>query len=163
MTAQAATGVWDTFVASTDRSTNDPTVDVGIASLNIEGSGVGGKMNRVGMHQLTYAKFTGNTFLRGVASNGPRDYSYEPGTSELSGIPGVGLVLDNSIKQGDVYAVDTELEPTAALFQGPQRVGSAHDEETGDDKYFVIDYHLAAIIQSETGRQITGCITPLAW
>jgi hypothetical protein len=40
-------------------------------------------MNRVGMHQLTYAKFTGNTFLRGVASNGPRDYSYEPGTSEL--------------------------------------------------------------------------------
>ena len=163
LTAQAATGVWDTFVASTDRSTNDPTVDIGIASLNIEGSGVGGKMNRVGMHQLTYAKFTGNTFLRGVAINGARDYSYEPGTSELSGIPGVGLVLDNSIQQGEVYAVDTELEPTCALFQGPQRVGSQHDEETGDDKYFVIDYHLAAIIQSETGRQITGCTTPLAW
>ena len=120
LTAQAATGVWDTFVAATDRSTNDPTVDIGIASLNIEGSGVGGRMNRVGMHQLTYAKFTGNTFLRGVASNGPRNYSYEPGTSELSGIPGVGLVLDNSIQQGEVYAVDTELEPTCALFQGPQ-------------------------------------------
>ena len=163
LTAQAATGVWDTFVAATDRSTNDPTVDIGIASLNIEGSGVGGRMNRVGMHQLTYAKFTGNTFLRGVASNGPRNYSYEPGTSELSGIPGVGLVLDNSIQQGEVYAVDTELEPTCALFQGPQRVGSSHDEESGDDKYFVVDYHLAAIIQSETGRQITGCTTPLAW
>ena len=163
LTAQAATGVWDTFVAATDRSTNDPTVDIGIASLNIEGSGVGGRMNRVGMHQLTYAKFTGNTFLRGVASNGPRNYSYEPGTSELSGIPGVGLVLDNSIQQGEVYEVDTELEPTCALFQGPQRVGSSHDEESGDDKYFVVDYHLAAIIQSETGRQITGCTTPLAW
>ncbi len=163
LTVQAATGVWDTFVAATDRSTNDPTVDIGIASLNIEGSGVGGKMNRVGMHQLTYAKFTGNTFLRGVASNGARDYSYEPGTSELSGIPGIGLVLDNSIPQGEVFAVDTELEPTCALFQGPQRVGSQHDEETGDDKYFVIDYHLAATIQSETGRQITGCTTPLAW
>ena len=162
LTAQAATGVWDTFVAETDRSTNDPTVDIGIASLNSEGSGVGCKMNRDGMHQLTYAKFTGNTFLRGVASNGPRDYSYEPGTSELSGIPGVGLVLDNSIPQGEVYAVDTELETTCALFQGPQRVGSAHDDETGDDKYYVIDYHLAATIKSDTGRQITGGPTPLA-
>ena len=36
-------------------------------------------------------------------------------------------------------------------------------QETGDDKYFVIAYHLAAIIQSETGRQLTGCTTPLAW
>jgi hypothetical protein len=162
-TAQAASAAWDTFVTSTDRSTGDPTVDIGIASLNIEGSGVGGKLNRVGMHQLTYAKFTGNTFLRGVASNGPRDYSYEPGTSELVGIPGIGLVLDNGIKQGDVHCVDTELEPNCALFQGPQRVGSQHDEETGDDKYFIIDYHLAAKIQSETGRLITGAITPIAW
>ena len=162
-TAQAAAGVWDTFTAATDHSVNDPTIDIGIASLNIEGSGVGGKLNRVGMHQLTFAKFTGNTFLRGVASNGPRDYNYEPGTSELVGIPGIGLVLDNGIKQGDVHCVDTELEPNCALFQGPQRVGSQHDEETGDDKYFIIDYHLAAKIQSETGRLITGAITPLAW
>ena len=96
-TAQAATGVWDTFTASTDHSVNDPTVDIGIASLNIEGSGVGGRLNRVGMHQLTLAKFTGNTYLRGVASNGPRDYNYEPGTSDLVGIPGIGLVLDLSL------------------------------------------------------------------
>ena len=162
-TAQAAGGLWDTFTTNTDHSINDPTIDIGIASLNIEGSGVGGKLNRVGMHQLTFAKYTGNTFLRGVASNGPRDYNYEPGTSDLVGIPGIGLVLDNGIKQGDVHCVDTELEPNCALFQGPQRVGSMHDEETGDDKYFVIDYHLAAKIQSETGRLITGAITPLAW
>ena len=162
-TAQAAGGLWDTFTTNTDHSINDPTIDIGIASLNIEGSGVGGKLNRVGMHQLTFAKYTGNTYLRGVASNGPRDYNYEPGTSDLVGIPGIGLVLDNGIKQGDVHCVDTELEPNCALFQGPQRVGSMHDEETGDDKYFVIDYHLAAKIQSETGRLITGAITPLAW
>jgi hypothetical protein len=63
----------------------------------------------------------------------------------------------------DVYCVDTEKQPTIALFQGPQRIGSAHDEETGDDKYFIIDYHLAAIIQAETGRQITGISTPTDW
>ena len=162
-TGQAVKGLWDTFASNTDHSDFDPTVDIGIASLNIDGSGVGGKLNRVGMHQLTFAKFTGNTYIRGVASNGPRDYSYEPGTSDLVGIPGIGLVLDNGIKQGDVHCVDTELEPNTALFQGPQRVGSMHDEETGDDKYFVIDYHLAAKIQSETGRLITGAITPVAW
>jgi len=162
-TGQAVKGLWDTFASNTDHSDYDPTVDIGIASLNIDGSGVGGKLNRVGMHQLTFAKFTGNTFIRGVASNGPRDYNYEPGTTDLVGIPGIGLVLDNGIKQGDVHCVDTELEPNCALFQGPQRVGSMHDEETGDDKYFVIDYHLAAKIQSETGRLITGAITPVAW
>ena len=73
------------------------------------------------------------------------------------------MVLDNGIKQGDVHCVDTELEPNCALFQGPQRVGSQHDEETGDDKYFIIDYHLAAKIQAETGRLITGAITPIDW
>ena len=77
-TAQAAIAVWDTFVAATDRSTGDPTIDIGIASLNIEGSGVGGRLNRVGMHQLTFAKFTGNSFLRGVASIGPRDIITSP-------------------------------------------------------------------------------------
>jgi len=164
LTAQTVVGLWDTFTASTDRSDFNPLIDIGIAQLNIEGSGVGGKLNRIGMHQLTYAQYLANTHIRGVASTGSvKPYSFEPGTSELVGIPGLGLVLDNACRQGDVYAVSTEREPTIALFQGPQRVGSAHDEETGDDKYFIIDYHLAAIIQSETGRQITGAITPLDW
>ena len=79
-------------------------------------------------------------------------------------MPSVGLVLDNGIQQGIVYAVDTTTEDSSiAYFQGPQRIGSAHDEETGDEKYFIVDYHKAALVQSETGRQLTGCITPIAW
>ncbi len=162
LTAKAAIGVWDTFVSSTDRSTNSPLLDLGIAKLLIEGSGVGGKMNRVGMHPIDFAKYMSNTFVRGVASTASSEVSFEPGTRELPGFEG-GLVLDNAIRQGDVYCVDTEKEPTIALFQGPQRIGSAHDEETGDDKYFIIDYHLASIIQSETGRQLTGISTPSDW
>lgn len=152
LTAKAATGVWDSFVSGTDRSTNSPLIDLGIVKLLIEGSGVGGKMNRVGMHELDFAKYMANTFVRGVASTGASEVDFESGTRDLPGFANVGLVLDNGIKQGDVYCVDTEKEPTVALFQGPQRIGSAHDEETGDDKYFIIDYHLAALIQSETGR-----------
>ena len=163
LTAKAAAGAWDTFVASTDRSTANPLLDLGVAQLLIEGSGVGGRLNRIGMHPIDFAKYMGNTFIRGVASTKPSEVSFEPGTRELPGFPNTGLVLDNAIRQGDVYCVDTEKEPTIANFQGPQRIGSAHDEETGDDKYFIIDYHLAAVIQSETGRQLTGCSTPTNW
>lgn len=163
LTAKAAVGVWDTFVASTDHSTNNPLIDLGIVKLLIEGSGVGGSMTRVGMHPLDFAKYMSNTYIRGVASTKPSEVSFEAGTRDLPAFPDAGLVLDNSIRQGDVYCVDTEKEPTIALFQGPQRIGSAHDEETGDDKYFIIDYHLASIIQSETGRQITGVSTPSDW
>ncbi len=163
LTAKAASGAWDTFVASTDRSTASPLIDLGIVQLLIEGSGVGGKLSRVGMHPLDFAKYMSNTFIRGVASTKPAEVTFEPGTRELPGFPNAGLVLDNAIRQGDVYCVDTVKEPTIALFQGPQRIGSAHDEETGDDKYFIIDYHLASLIQSETGRQITGISTPSDW
>jgi hypothetical protein len=163
LTAKAAIGVWDTFVSNADRSTNNPLLDLGIVQLLIEGSGVGGRMTRVGMHPLDFAKYMANTFIRGVASTKPSEVTFEPGTRDLPGFPNAGLVLDNAIRQGDVYCVDTEKEPTVALFQGPQRIGSAHDEETGDDKYFIIDYHLAETIQSETGRQLTGCSTPSDW
>lgn len=164
LNAQAATGVWDTFVAGADRSSNSPLTDIGIAQLNIEGSGVGGRLTKVGMHPLTYAKYLENTFIRGVASSKSVDTAFENGDRELIGMPSVGLVLDNGIQQGITYAVDTTTEDsTVAYFQGPQRIGSAHDEESGDEKYFIIDYHNAAVIQSETGRQITGCITPIAW
>lgn len=163
LTAKAAIGVWDTFVSSADRSTNSPLIDLGIVKLLIEGSGVGGKLDRIGMHPLDFAKYMSNTFIRGVASTKPSEVTFEPGTRELPGFPDVGLVLDNAIRQGDVYCTDVSKEPTIALFQGPQRIGSAHDEETGDDKYFIIDYHLSQVIQSETGRQLTGANTPSDW
>ncbi len=163
LTAQTGTA-WDTFVASTNRSTNNPLNDIGIAQLNIEGSGIGGSLDRMGMHPLTYSQYLGNTFIRGVAPVTPlQPYSFQPGVSQLVGVPGVGLVLDNAIQQGIVYGVSVTRDPTIAYFQGPQRIGSAHDEETGDDKYFLVDYHLASVIQSETGRQLTCVITPIAW
>lgn len=163
LTAQAVIAAWDTFDTN-GVSDGSPLDDIGISQLNINGTAVGGKLTRIGMHQLTYAKYLGNTNLRGTASYTPREYSFEPGTFPLKGIEGIGLVLDQSIQQGQYIAVDTETEnATIAHFQGPQRIGSAHDEETGDDKYFIIDYSLSTIVQSQTGRLGTGAITPLAW
>lgn len=164
LTSQAVIGAWDTFDSSTDHSTNDPKEDVGIAELNIAGSGEGSTLSKVGMHPLTYQKYRSNTNLRGVANTGPTKYDFAPGEYPLEGVTGITLVLDNAIQQGQAICVDTETEnATIAYFQGPQRIGSAHDEETGDDKYFIIDYHLAAIKYANSGRLLTGAITPRLW
>lgn len=164
LNAQVTIGNWQTFNADNNHSSSNPLLDIGVAKLNIEGSGVGGTLTRIGLHPLDVAKLQGNTFIRGNAANTTVETGgFEPGTGSFPGMPGIGLVQDNAIRQGDAYCVDTESEPTIALFQGPQRIGSAHDEETGDDKYFIIDYHLAVIIQPETGRQITGITTPTDW
>lgn len=152
---------WDSFDSNTDHSTNNPLDDLLESVSNIEGAGVGGKVDRVGMHLFTNAKYVSNTNLRGVANTGPAPgFEFEPGTKQLLGMDGVGLVLDNGIPQGRAYVTSVDVEPAIAYFQGPQRVGSKHNEITGSDEYFIIDYHLAALINSETGRNITSVATP---
>jgi hypothetical protein len=116
------------------------------------------------MHQLTEIAWLANSNIRGIAPTNPVKYDFEPGTGTLTGLDAIGLVKDQGIQQGIVYCVDTETEDaTLHFYQGPQRLGSAHDEETGDDKYFIIDYHAAVLAQAQTGFQITGATNPLAW
>jgi hypothetical protein len=69
LNAQVALGSWETLNTNNNHSANNPLIDLGVAKLNIEGSGVGGKFTRVGMHPLDVAKLNGNTFIRGNASN----------------------------------------------------------------------------------------------
>jgi hypothetical protein len=164
LSSTAVIGVWDTFVATADRSNFSPVTDIGIASLKIGATGVGGTLRRIGMHQLTFAKYLENTFIRGNATATPVEYSFEVGTRDLPGIPGIGLVLDQGFEQGRIYCVDNEGEDATILYlQGPQRIGTALDEETQDQKYFVIDYHNAVVARTETGLQKSGAITPIAW
>lgn len=165
LTTQATRGVWDTFVSGTNRSDYDPSIDIGVTKLAIEGSGVGGKLTRIGMHPITYHQYKTNSYIRGTANpTGVDTKSFEPGTESFYGFEGIGAVIDQSFTQGKYYAVDNATaDATILYFQGPQRIGTAHDEETGDDKYFIVDYHRAVLAQSETGRLGTGATTPLLW
>lgn len=163
-TTQAAIGIWDSFVASTARSTNSPLDDIGVAELAIEGSGVGAEMTHIGIHPISFGKYLANSYIRGLAPTTPVEYDYKPGERNLPGVDGIKLVLDNGFTQGHVHAVDAETSDANVLYlQGPQRIGSAHDEETGDDKYFIIDYHLATVAQTQTGIVITGAVSPFVW
>jgi hypothetical protein len=153
---------WDTTTTAGVYD-NNPMQAIAVAQLNIEGSLVGGKMSRIGMHPLTYMKYNENEFLRGTASTTPVPYQFEPGTTTVKGVEGIGLVLDPSFNQTQAVCVSTEVEPTVAFFQGPQRIGSEHDQETGDDKYFIVDYHSVDVIQNETGRIIDNVIVPIDW
>ncbi len=153
---------WEAFEAGADRSTNNPQIDIGKVTLNTDGTGIGGKMNRIGFHQFTLARWRGNSYNRGLIE--PTQTNYEPGTEPLAGsMDGIGAVKDQMIDQALGLAVSTEQEPTAFYLQGPQRVASEHNQITGSDVWGIFDFHLAVIVNTLTGRQLTGLTTPLAW
>jgi len=153
---------WESFEAGADRSSNNPQIDIGKVTLNTDGTGVGGKMNRIGFHQFTLARWRGNSYNRGLID--PTKTNYEPGTEPLGGgLDGIGAVKDQMIDQALGLAVATEVEPTIAYFQGPQRVAAEHNNITGSDVWGIFDFHLAVIINTLTGRSLTGLTTPLAW
>ena len=153
---------WEAFEAGADRSTNNPQIDIGKVTLNTDGTGVGGKMNRVGMHQFTLARWRGNSYNRGLVE--PTKTNYEPGSEALGGgMDGIGAVKDQMIDQGTALCVSTEQEPTCFYLQGPQRVASEHNQLTGSDVWGIFDFHLAVIVNSLTGRNLTGLTTPIAW
>ena len=142
---------WEAFETGADRSTNNPQIDIGKVTLNTDGTGVGGKMNRVGVHQFTLARWRGNSYNRGLIE--PTKTNYEPGTEALGGgFDGIGAAKDQMIDQGTALCVSTEVEPTCAYFQGPQRVASEHNQITGSDVWGIFDFHLAAIINTLTDR-----------
>ena len=117
-------------------------------------------MNRIGLHQFTLARWRGNSYNRGLIE--PTKTNYEPGTEALGGgFDGIGATKDQMIDQGEGLAVATEVEPTCAYFQGPQRVAAEHNTITGSDVWGIFDFHLAAIINSLTGRKLTGVSTPM--
>ncbi len=153
---------WEAFESGADRSSNNPQIDIGKVQLNTDGTGVGGRMNRVGFHQFTLARWRGNSYNRGLIE--PTKTNYEPGTEALGGgMDGIGAVKDQMIDQGVGLAVSTEVEPTAFYLQGPQRVASEHNNITGSDVWGIFDFHLAVIVNPLTGRKLTGLSTPLVW
>lgn len=159
---------WGAFDTNTDHSTTNPLDDILNTVSRIEGAGVGGKADRIGMTLFTNSKYVSNTNIRGVANIGTAEgFKFEPGTSPLLGRPELGQVLDNGFFQGKAFVTSVNVEPSIAYFQGPQRVGSKHNEITGSDEYFIIDYHLAALIAANTavthstGFQITSVSTPI--
>lgn len=153
---------WESFESGADRSTNNPQIDIGKVQLNTDGTGIGGNMNKVGMHQFTLARWNGNSYNKGLIE--PTKTNYEPGTVALGGgFDGIGAVKDQMIDQGIALCVSTDVEPTCAYFQGPQRVASEHNQITGSDVWGIFDFHLVAIVNNLTGRKLTGLSTPIAW
>ena len=162
LTAVAALAAWDTFIATSQRSTQNPKKDISrIITATIEGTGEGGTFNTAGAHQITAQDYEGNSFVNDMVSAQPNPQN-TPGTKPLPGMDGVTLVMDQFIPQGDFYVLDVGDETCCALFEGPQRVATKTDEILNSQIYGIFSYHLARIINPEKGRRITGCATPVA-
>lgn len=162
LTGIAALAAWDTYVASTDRSTQNALKDISrVVNSTIEGTGEGGTFNRAGIHTISKQDYDTNSYLRGIVEPAP-PVGLQAGVTGLKGFAGVGVVQDQFIPQGTMYVVDVGDETCAALFEGPERVATKVDEMLNSRVYGIFSYHLAAIINASKGRKITSIVTPVA-
>lgn len=158
----SALAPWDTFIATSQRSTQNPLKDISrIITATIEGTGEGGTFNTAGGHTITNQDYEGNSFVNDMVSKQPSPNNV-PGTRPLPNWPGVTLVQDQFIPQGEFYVLDVGDETCCALFEGPQRVATKTDELLNSQIYGIFSYHLARIINPTQGRKITGVATPVA-
>jgi len=162
LTSVAALGDWGAFTSNTDHSTINPKKDIArVITSSIEATGIGGTFNRMGMHSVSYTDYESNSYVRGLFEPAP-DPSWEPALRPIKGLAGVGLAQDYFIPQGVAYVLDVGDETCCALFQGPTRVASKREEISGSEIYGIFDFHLSAIINTNTGRRMTGATTPVA-
>jgi hypothetical protein len=162
LTAVAALGDWEAFVANTDRSLVDPTKDLmRIINSTIEGTNIGGKFNTIGMNAITGKIYENNSFLRGIIEPTPGTVM-APGTRPARGLDGVTLVQDQFIQQGVAICVDNGIESCGILLEGPTRVATKTDELTGTQTYVTMSHHLSKVINPDTGRLVTGIQVPIA-
>jgi len=161
ITTVAALGDWETFVASTDRSTIDPTKDImRVINTTIEGTNVGGKFNTIGMNSITGKIYDNNSYLRGLIAPTP-GMDAAPGTKPARGLDGVTQVQDQFIQQGIAILTDNGVESCGISLEGPTRVATKIDELTGTQTYVTMLHHLARVINPDTGRIITGVQVPI--
>ena len=153
---------WDTFVAGTDRSTNDPTTDISrIVTTTIEGTNNGGQFNTVGLNQIGGKIYDRNSFLRGTID--PVDTAnLKPGTRPFKGFDGVTMVQDQFIPQGVAYLVDNSVEPCIISLEGPTQVATHIDPLTKTQTYATFLHHRAQVLNPLTGRRMTAVYTPLS-
>ena len=162
ITAVAALGDWEAFVANTDRSIIDPTKDImRVINSTIEGTNVGGKFNTMGLNAITGKIYDNNSFLRGIIEPTP-SFEPAPGTKPARGLPGVTQVMDQFIPQGTAILTDNGVESCGIMLEGPTRVATKTDELTGTQTYVTMSHHLARVINPDTGRLITGVQVPIA-
>ena len=162
ITAVAALGDWEAFVANTDRSIVDPTKDI-MRTINstIEGTNVGGIFNTMGVNAITGKIYDNNSFLRGIIEPTP-GMDQKPGTRAARGLNGVTMVQDQFIPQGNAILTDNGVESCGIMLEGPTRVATKTDELTGTQTYVTMSHHLARVINPDTGRIITGVQVPIA-
>ena len=155
------TGVtWDDYVAGTDRSTNDPAVDLmRVIQGTIEKTNVGGQWSHMGMNQIGAKLYETNSFNRGIVAKAETS-SRKPSIRPAVNLEDVMLVTDNFIPQGDAFCVDAGEDAACIFLEGPTTVTTDIDL-LKTQTYVSLSYHLAQVINPDTGFKFVGVYTPL--
>jgi len=152
---------WDTLVAGTSASTNDPAVDIQrIVTSTIEKTNVGGEFTHMGLHQIGAKQYENNSYNKGVVAPASTT-TMKPGTRPAVNLENVTMVVDQFIPQGDAYIVDAGEDAACVFIEGPTNVATDIDL-IKTNIYVAISYHTAQVINPDTGIKMTGVYTPLS-
>lgn len=156
-----ALGDWEAFVANTDRSLIDPGKDImRVVNNTIEGTNVGGRFNTIAMNAITAKIYDNNSFNRGLIEPAV-SFEPTPGTRPARGLPGVTLIQDQFIPQGQAICVDNGVESCGIMLEGPTRVATKTDELTATQTYVTMSHHVATVLNPDTGRVILNIQVPI--
>ena len=108
------------------------------------------------------AKIYSNTSLLGVIIEPIPEPEIAPGTRQARGLEGVTWVTDKFITQVNAILCDNGGESAGILLECPTRVATKIEGLIGTQTYVILSYHLARVINPDTGRIVNGVQGPIA-
>ena len=153
ITAATVTSAGSSWIAYTGGdSTNNPYVDVGVASDAIVAAN--GNPNVLVINDRTFRAFFSNTWVRG-STDATRGNSPQPGVTKTTQLPGTGLTtyVDSLISNNEAYIYDKE---AIIGFQGPSAVTTYEDPHHRAEGYYYWEYFYAKIIENAKIYKLTG-------
>ena len=104
--------------------------------------------------------FETNSFNRGIVAKAETS-SRKPNIRPAVNLEDVMLVTDNFIPQGDAFCVDAGEDAACIFLEGPTTVTTDIDL-LKTQTYVALSYHLAQVINPDTGFKMVGVYTPLS-
>lgn len=154
LTANGLTAGWNQFVTGTDRSTQNPVVDIVAARKGIYNGN--GSLTRAASNYYTYQIYLTNSHVRGlVAPSSSIGLLDAKVVGAVPGQPGVTWYLDELLADGNIYFWDSS---ALADIQGPIRTSTYRDEDIGGQGVFIRNWSGSFFLRLTQGYRLNNAI-----
>lgn len=150
LSAHNLTDGWNEYVSGTDRSSQNPVVDIALGRKSIWNGN--GRLTRAASNFYTYQIYLTNSHVRGLTV--PSSALTSVDAQVITGVPGQpGLTwyLDELLEDGNVYFWDAS---SLADIQGPIRTSTYRDEDIGGQGVFIRNWSGSFFLRTSQGYRI---------